>query len=134
MNRLLNRLSIGKLARSANVSVDTIRYYERMGLLSPPKRSEAGYRKYCESDLRRLTLIRRARAVGFSIQEIGELLGARPREDIAEAPGMIRRKLDSIGRLLEELRRWQNALLELDSSGQPDKPVEDLLMERLGDG
>lgn len=128
----MKRLSIGKVARAANVRVDTIRYYERMGLISPPGRSESGYRSYTESDLRRLILIRRARAVGFSIQDIAQLLDAPSGNDPAAAPLMIRQKLDSIGRLLEELRRWHDVLQELDSPGQRHQTVAELLVERLG--
>lgn len=63
------RLTIGRLATEAGVPADTIRYYESVGLLPPPARSEAGYRLYPRAELRRLRLIRRAKLLGLSLAE-----------------------------------------------------------------
>ena len=67
--------TIGALARSAAVSVETIRYYERRGLLEQPERGD-GYRQYTDGDVQRLAFIRRAKDLGFTLTEIRELLGA----------------------------------------------------------
>jgi Predicted transcriptional regulators len=67
-------LSIGALARRTGVKVETIRYYEKIGLLAAPARSEGGHRQYRESALRRLAFIRRARELGFTLDEVRELL------------------------------------------------------------
>ena len=67
-------LTIGRLAESAGVGVETIRYYERRGLLPPPPRTASGYRQYSEEEVRRLALIRRAKDLGFTLTEILELL------------------------------------------------------------
>ncbi len=109
----MERLSIGKLARAANVSADTVRYYERVGLISPPQRARSGYRSYADADLRRLLLIRRARAMGFSIEEIVELMALRAGSDSARARSVIDSKLESIDEKLGELRCWRAALAEL---------------------
>lgn len=71
--------TIGKLARQADVSADTVRYYEQQGLLSPATRSAAGYRLYDGRALRRLHFVRRAQQAGFSLAEIGELLALKQR-------------------------------------------------------
>jgi MerR family copper efflux transcriptional regulator len=70
----VSKLTIGKLARAAEVGVDTVRFYERAGLLKKPPRSASGYRLYDTADAGRLRFIRRAKALGFSLDEIVELL------------------------------------------------------------
>ena len=66
--------SIGELSRATGVNIETIRYYERMGLWAAPSRSEGGYRLYAPEHLKRLNFIRRARLLGFSIGEVRTLL------------------------------------------------------------
>lgn len=68
-------MSIGQLAKRATVPVDTVRYYERSGLLAPAHRNAAGYRHYGDVELRRLRFIRRAKALGFGYPESGVGLG-----------------------------------------------------------
>ena len=68
------RLSIGALARTAGVGVDTVRFYERAGLMPQAARTASGYRSYAAGDADRLRFIRRAKALGFSLDEIAELL------------------------------------------------------------
>lgn len=109
----MERLSIGKLARAANVSSDTVRYYERVGLISPPQRARSGYRSYAEADLHRLMLIRRARAMGFSLDEIAELIALRAGSDSARARSLIDTKVEGIDGKLSELHCWRAALLKL---------------------
>lgn len=69
-----SRFTIGALAQQAGVAVDTIRYYEREGLLPKPQRRASGYREYAEGDVKRILFIRRAKDLGFSLDEIRELL------------------------------------------------------------
>ena len=69
--------TIGKLASQADVSTDTVRYYEKEGLLTPASKTEAGYRLYNEDSLRRLHFIKQAQQCGFSLTEIRELLALR---------------------------------------------------------
>jgi MerR family copper efflux transcriptional regulator len=71
----MHTLTIGRLADRAGVHVETIRYYERRGLLAEPARSESGYRLYDEHDLWRLEFIARAKRLGFTLGEITELFG-----------------------------------------------------------
>ena len=67
-------LSIGKVAKRAGISVETIRFYERKGLLQEPQRKESGYRQYREEDIRKLVFIQHAKNLGFSLNEIGDLM------------------------------------------------------------
>jgi len=70
-------MNIGQLAKDANVNVQTVRYYERVGILKPTLRKESGYRVYDESSLERLRFIKRAQELGFALTDIRELLSLR---------------------------------------------------------
>lgn len=70
----IRRLTIGPLARQAGVGVDTVRFYERAGLMPDAQRTPSGYRTYAPADAARLRFIRRAKALGFSLDEVAELL------------------------------------------------------------
>ena len=103
-------LSIGQLAKSAKVSVDTIRFYEKAGLLTARRRRPSGFREYSDLDFKQLRFIRRGRLLGLSLEEIGELLaldGSR-----ASATGVVQQKLAVIERKIEELQLWRNCLLK----------------------
>jgi MerR family mercuric resistance operon transcriptional regulator len=77
--RTEERLTIGRLAREGGVNLETIRYYEREGLIPKPPRTRAGYRLFPEDATRRLRFIKRAQELGFSLGEIRELLSLRVR-------------------------------------------------------
>ena len=107
------KLSIGRIAAAAGTNVETVRYYERIGLLPPPRRTEGNYRSYAEGHLDRLSFIRRSRGLGFTIEQIRELLGladdrqrsceavdAMARQHLAE----VERKIADLSRLAAELR------------------------------
>ncbi|CAA2930271.1 HTH-type transcriptional regulator ZntR [Arsenophonus endosymbiont of Bemisia tabaci Q2] len=68
---------IGKLAKLADVKTDTIRFYEKQGLMEPPNRTESDYRLYSKKDLQRLRFIRYAKQLGFTLESISELLSIR---------------------------------------------------------
>ena len=68
------RLTIGRLAAATGVNLETIRYYERIGLMAPPDRTEGGHRAYADADRRRLAFVRRGRELGFSLGEVRALL------------------------------------------------------------
>src|SRR5262245_14308151 len=70
-------MTIGQVARQGGVGVETVRFYERRGLLQEPSRKESGYRHYGDETVSRLRFIRRAKELGFSLKEIGELLTLR---------------------------------------------------------
>jgi MerR family copper efflux transcriptional regulator len=81
----MSGMTIGKLAAAEGVSVETVRFYQRRGLLAEPERRASGYREYSEADRSRLEFIRRARQLGFSLGEITELVGPAQADDIARA-------------------------------------------------
>jgi len=89
----VERLTIGALATAGGVNVETIRYYERRGLLPPPGRSGAGYRQYRDDDLWRLGFIRRAKGLGFTLAEIADLLGRRHDRSVLEVLAAAQAKL-----------------------------------------
>lgn len=108
----MSTLTIGKLARAAEVGVDTVRFYERAGLLKKPPRSASGYRLYDTADAARLRFIRRAKALGFSLDEIVELLklndggGRRSAVRVLAERRLaeIEQKLEDFGRMRDTLR------------------------------
>lgn len=77
----MNDLTIGKLAKATDTNVETVRYYEKIGLLPAPARSAGNYRSYDDNHLRRLSFIRRARDLGFSIDQVRELMALADRRD-----------------------------------------------------
>ena len=111
---------IGDLARAAGVNVETVRYYERRGLLEEPPRSPAGYRQYSADDLWRLDFIGRAKRLGFTLAEIGDLLaGGQSADGVLDAA---RAKLDAVKqhqRDLVDLRTRLEHLVDLCRDGDP---------------
>jgi MerR family transcriptional regulator, copper efflux regulator len=109
----MNGLSIGKLAKSANVSIDTIRFYEKSGLLQPPTRRPSGFREYSEAELRRLRFIRLARMLGLSLDEIAGLLSLDASQPPEERAPKVEQQLRMIDWRIEQLRQWRDSLLEM---------------------
>ena len=103
-------LSIGRLAKLANVSIDTIRFYEKAGLLAPHLRRPSGFREYSELDAKQLRFIRRGRQLGFTLEEIGELLALESGRD--SATHVVQQRLRAIDRTIDELKRWRKGLVE----------------------
>ncbi|MDO6707861.1 Zn(2+)-responsive transcriptional regulator [Photobacterium sp. 1_MG-2023] len=113
------RYLIGQLAKLCEVSSDTLRFYEKNGLLVPGERSDSGYRLYSEEDLSRVHFILRAKAIGLSLDEIRELLAIRVEADqhsCAEVKAITQAKLEDIDSKLAELKRIRNALKKLNDA------------------
>ena len=106
-------LGIGELARRAGVPIDTVRYYERNRLVLPAGRKASGYRRYGEAEVARLRFIRRAKALGFSLEEIRELLTLSGKRDIAQIRRSAQRKLMDVQQRITELERIRTGLLTL---------------------
>lgn len=108
-------MQIGQLAKQAGVSIDTVRYYERHGVLPPPARLASGYRRYGAGDLERLRFVRRAKALGFTLEEVAELLAlsARRDGDMAGLMAAANAKLAAVERKLAELARVRDGLRTL---------------------
>jgi len=105
-------LTIARLADAGGVGVETIRFYQRKGLLRTPTR-DVGIRRYGAEDVRRLRFIRQAQAAGFTLDEIGELLALDASEDRARARTLARSRIAALDAKIEELQRARNALARL---------------------
>ena len=123
----------GAAAQAARVNVETLRYYERLGLLPRPPRAANGYRLYDAAALKRLRFIRRAQTLGFSLAEVRELLRLDDGLNCGAAQSLARAKLDGIGRQLADLRRMQTrlkqTLAECERGGRTRCPLIDALLE-----
>jgi len=111
-------MQIGQLAKHAGVPIDTVRYYERNGILPLPERQSSGYRRYGDEDVSRLRFVRRAKALGFTLVEIRELLalsGSRD-EDMAGLKATASEKLADVEQKIEELSRIRDGLRTLVAS------------------
>lgn len=118
MNERKSRLKIGQVAAQAKVSVETVRYYEQRGLLQPPHRSQSGYREYSPQVLEQLAFIARAKALGFSLTEITELLQLQvtPQADRGQVKQVVLEKLQLVTQKLEQLQQLKTALEGLSHS------------------
>jgi MerR family mercuric resistance operon transcriptional regulator len=112
---VMKPLTIGQVARSAGVGVETVRFYERQGLLEEPTRRESGYRQYPEDVVARLRFIKRAKEHGFSLREIKELLALRvdPGTTCAEVKSRAEAKIADIEERIQSLQRIKKALARL---------------------
>ncbi|MGC8550763.1 MAG: MerR family DNA-binding protein [Acidobacteriaceae bacterium] len=108
----MNRLTVGRLARHAGVNLETVRYYERQGLVSPAARTESGYRIYQQEAVRRIRFIKRAQELGFSLHEIKELLSLRVDSDATAADVRVRAQAKLVS-VEEKIRHLQNILQSL---------------------
>jgi MerR family copper efflux transcriptional regulator len=115
MNAETDRLTIGAVAKRAHVHVETLRYYERRGLMARPPRSATNYRRYPEDAVRRVRFIKRAQALGFSLREIEELLTlrARPGRSCASVQAKATAKIADIDTKLQQLNAMRGALTRL---------------------
>jgi Hg(II)-responsive transcriptional regulator len=109
----MDSIGIGALAKRAGVGIDTVRYYERSGLLPPKARLASGYRRYSEVELSRLRFIRRAQALGFTLKEVRELLALSRRRDVARVKRAAQEKLATIEQRISDLQRMRTALMSL---------------------
>jgi MerR family mercuric resistance operon transcriptional regulator len=126
----VEHLTIGQLARRTGIGVETIRFYERRGLIPEPPRSAAGYRQYRPDAVRRVMFIRHAKALGFSLEEVSELLALRvdPESGCADACGRARKKVSDIEQRIAELERMRDRLGRLLEACEQDGPVDGCLV------
>ena len=111
----LHAMTIGELAERAGVNVQTVRYYERRGLLAKPRRTDSGYRTYTDVTLDRLRFIRRAQELGFTLSEIGELLVLRldPHTTASTVKARAEAKIADVDRRIHDLQHIKHALVHL---------------------
>jgi len=126
-------MNIGMAARRSGVPAKTIRYYEDVGLIPPALRSDGGYRKYAETDVRTLQFVQRARRLGFSVKEVARLLALWRDKTRAssEVKALTLRHVTEIDAKIAELRSLRATLVDLaqrcHGDHRPDCPIlEDL--------
>ena len=123
----MKKLSIGELARQANVNIETIRYYERRGLISEPPRNKSGHRQYSVKDLRRTEFIKRIQSLGFSLQEISDLLSLRVESGrtCSDVKQRVKAKLIDIEEKIETLQRMKKVLQSLETNCPGTGPLNE---------
>ncbi len=113
----MSLLSIGQVAKQAGVSVETLRFYEKQGLLLKPQRSAAGYRCYESGVVRRVRFIQHAKELGFALREVADLLNLRQtrKTSCAQVRSVALAKVTDIDQKLKDLQRMRMALEKLAS-------------------
>lgn len=111
-------MKIGELATATATNVETVRYYEKIGLIAPPARTAANYRAYGAEHLARLSFIRRSRSLGFGLDAVRELLRLAddPDQPCADIDGMASGKISEIDAKIEDLMRLRTELFQLVSA------------------
>ena len=127
MNTISKELTVGKLAEFADVNVETIRFYERKGLMPKPLRKPSGYRLYSQDDVKRLQFIVHAKDLGFSLREIKELLELRidaesSCDDVRE---QAETKIADIERKIADLQRIHEVLCQLAAACRVKDPTSE---------
>ena len=131
-------MRIGEIAAEAEVNIQTLRYYERRGLLAPPTRRASGYRDYERGDVQRVRFIRRAQDLGFTLQEIADLLALQT--DTTHSCGAVERRasvtLERIDEKIKDLRRMRTALAKYVNACRDQRSLETcpLLVALGGEG
>ncbi len=126
-------LGIGALSRGTGVNIETIRYYERIGILPPPPRSRGGHRVYSVDHMKRLAFVRRSRELGFSLQEVRGLLGLVDGGEVTcdQVKTMTLGHLDEVRQRIADLRRMERVLREMaatcEGGNVPECPIIDTL-------
>lgn len=125
-------LTAGKVARAAGVGVETLRFYEREGILDPTSRTPSGYRVYDQAAIDRLQFIQRAQKLGFTLREIRELiaLDSDPEAECGDLRERATRKLDMVEQKISELQLIKHGLSALLTSCDAGQPLRDCPMMR----
>jgi MerR family copper efflux transcriptional regulator len=113
---VMDALGIGQLAKRGGVGIDTVRYYERSGLLTPRSRLASGYRRYGDIELARLRFIRRAQGLGFTLREIKQLLALSTQRDVGRVKRSAQKKLLDVQARIAALERVRDGLATLVSA------------------
>lgn len=114
----MNGLTIGRLAKQVGLGIETVRFYERQGLIEPPPRTDSNYRIYPEEEVARLKFIKRAKNLGFTLSEIKELIFIRqdPHATKADIKNRTLAKINDIQQKITDLKKIKTALEHLASS------------------
>ena len=123
----MNGLTIGRLAKQVGLGIETVRFYERQGLIEPPPRTDSNYRIYPEEEVNRLKFIKRAKDLGFTLKEIKELLFIQhdPHATKADIKKRTVEKIEDIKNKVRDLTRIQEALEHLAGSCDGHGPLSE---------
>ena len=108
----MNQLTISRLAQEANVNLETIRFYQRKGLMAAPERPQSGIRRYGMVDVARVRFIKSAQRIGFTLDEVAQLLSLDDGTHCGEAREIANHKLGVIRERMADLQRMEAALAE----------------------
>ena len=127
MKATIGSMTMGALAKQAGVKIDTIRYYERRGLLPKPPRTNSGYRTFTPASVDRLRFIKQAQALGFTLREVNELLALRltPGMTCADVRKRAEAKMAEIEQKIKSLYVMKRALRQLVSTCAADGPASE---------
>ncbi|MGQ0588632.1 MAG: MerR family transcriptional regulator [Sphingosinicella sp.] len=128
-------MKIGELARATGANIETIRYYERIGLLPRPPRTESNYRDYGPKDAERLAFVRHARGLGFDLTDVRSFidLAEQPDRDCAEADAIASRHLSAVEAKMEQLARLRDELGRMIQECRGGSVSSCRIIETLGD-
>lgn len=123
----MKELTIGQVAKVGDVNIETIRYYERQGLIPPPPRRESGYRQYPEDTVNRVRFIKRAQELGFSLKEVAELLSLRvgPNTTCGDVKKMADGKIAEIEGKIQSLEKMRDSLTRLVETCEENRQAEE---------
>ena len=128
-------MTIAGVAHAAEVGVETVRYYERRGLIARPTRSVGAYRRYDDDHVARIRFIKRAQELGFSLEEIEDLLKLQDGTDRRTIRRIAAKRLEQIQRRISDLRRMEKTLAHVlhqceGESGRPHCPIIEAMSSR----
>jgi MerR family copper efflux transcriptional regulator len=134
--KTMPELTIGKVARRAGVGVETVRFYQREGLIEEPPRPESGWRHYPEEVVSRLRFIRRAQDLGFSLKEIDELISLQldPAADRGDVKARAEAKITEIEEKIRDLSRMKDALVRLSGACSGEGSIQECPILEALDG
>lgn len=119
---MTEKMTISRLASAAGVNVETVRFYQRSGLIEEPARPYSGYRTYADEDVRRIRFIKRAQLLGFTLDEIASLLKLEGSQTCASTRDLAARKLAMVEAKLSDLVAMQTALATMVSRCDSEHP------------
>ena len=130
----MEALAIEQVARRAGVGIETVRFYERRGLIKDPPRTDAGYRQHPADVVLRLRFVKRAKELGFSLKEIAELLSLRlkPEKTCGDVKRRAEAKIADIGEKIRALQKMKRALAKLTAACDGRGPASSVPKQALG--
>jgi MerR family mercuric resistance operon transcriptional regulator len=128
---LLSGLTIGRLANAAGINVETIRYYQRRGLIEEPRKPLGGHRRYPPDAVRRLAFIRRAQQLGFSLEEVKTLMSLAGGERARESRDLAEKKLELLEGRVTQLNKMRRQLGKLIAASRKARSGSDPILDAL---